>query len=46
MQYILLIYGDEQDYAKWTQAELEACYADHGKYSDELTKAGVLRKRD
>jgi hypothetical protein len=43
MQYILLIYGDEQVYAKWTQAELEACFADHAKYGEELTKAGVLR---
>jgi hypothetical protein len=43
MQYILLIYGDDQIYAKWTKEQLDACMADHGKYGEELTKAGVLR---
>ena len=43
MQYILLIYGEEQVYAKWTKEQLDACYADHGKYGEAMTKAGVLR---
>ncbi len=43
MQYILLIYGDEQIYAAWSKEQLDACYADHGKYSEALTAAGVLR---
>jgi hypothetical protein len=43
MQYILMIYGDEQVYMKWSKEQLDACYADHGKYGEALTKAGVLR---
>lgn len=43
MQYILMIYSDEQIYMKWSKEQLDACYSDHGKYSEALTKAGVLR---
>lgn len=43
MQYILLIYGEEQIYASWTKEQYDACISDHGKYGEELTKAGVLR---
>ena len=43
MQYILLIYGDDQVYAKWSKEQLDACYADHTRYGEELTKAGVMR---
>jgi hypothetical protein len=43
MQYILLIYGDERVWASMSKAQMDATYAAHQAYADELTKAGVIR---
>jgi hypothetical protein len=43
MHYILLIYGDEAAWAAMSPDQLQRCYADHGAYSEAMTRAGVLR---
>ena len=43
MQYILLIYGDEKAWGSLSQTELEKVYEEHGRYSEALQNAGVLR---
>lgn len=43
MNYILLIYADEAEYAQWTEADWQACYAAHETYGKALEEAGVLR---
>jgi hypothetical protein len=43
MKYILLIYGDERVWTSMSKEELEKIYAGHMAYSDDMTKAGVLR---
>lgn len=43
MQYILLIYGDEREWASMSKEDMERVYAAHGAYSDAMTKAGVMR---
>lgn len=43
MKYMLLIYGDEATWAAMTPDQLQRCYADHGAFTDALTRAGVLR---
>jgi hypothetical protein len=43
MEYMILIYADEQLYADMPQAELAAIMADYGRYEQELIAAGVLR---
>lgn len=43
MNYILLIYGEESDWAAMSEQEQRQCYADHAAYGEAMTKAGVLR---
>ena len=43
MNYILLIYGDENEWEAMSQEEKERVYAEHGAYGEAMTKAGVLR---
>lgn len=43
MEYMILIYADEQLYADMPQEELAAVMADYGRYVQEMETAGVLR---
>ena len=43
MEYMILIYSDEQLYADMPEAELAALMAEYGRYEQEMTAAGVLR---
>lgn len=43
MKYMLMIFGDEAEWASMGEAEMEAIYAEHGAYSEAMTQAGVLR---
>jgi len=37
MKYVLLIYGDEQD---WTESERQACYKESTQFCHQLSAAG------
>jgi hypothetical protein len=41
MKYILLIYGDERIWNGLSKEEMEKIYADHGAFSEAMTRAGV-----
>jgi hypothetical protein len=43
MQYMLLIYGDEGDWAKKSAEEIQAVMQAYGRYTEELIAAGALR---
>jgi hypothetical protein len=43
MQYILLIYGDEREWASLSQEDMARVYEAHGAYGEAMTKAGVMR---
>lgn len=43
MQYILLIYGSENEWQNQTPEQMQKMYADYGTFTDELIKAGVMR---
>ena len=43
MKYILLIYGDEGVWASIPKEQMDALYAAHHAYGEEMTKAGVIR---
>jgi hypothetical protein len=43
MEYMILIYADEQLYADMPQAELAAVMAEYGVYEQEMIAAGVMR---
>ena len=43
MQYIVLIYGNEKGWSSMAKGQIEKMYADYGKYTEDLSKAGVLR---
>ena len=43
MQYMLLIYGNEADYANLPQDQLKAMYAAYGAYTQELIASGAMR---
>jgi hypothetical protein len=43
MEYMILIYADEQLYADMPEAELAALMADYNRYTEEMHAAGVLR---
>ena len=43
MKYILLIYGDEQQWASMSDAEKQKIYEEHGAYGEAMEKAGVMR---
>ncbi len=36
MQYLLLIYGEEEAWGKWTQDEMEAVHKAHGAFRKEF----------
>ena len=40
MQYLLLIYGAEDDWTKMTEGERNAMFADYRKYTDEIKQSG------
>lgn len=43
MQFLLLIQGDEAEWAKATEAEKKATFSKYMAYSQELQRAGVMR---
>jgi hypothetical protein len=43
MQYIVLIYGSEKGWSSMSKPDVEQMYAEYRKYSEELTRAGVIR---
>jgi hypothetical protein len=43
MQYILLIYSDEKQWAKLNPAEMDKIYGAYMSYSKALADAGVIR---
>lgn len=40
MQYLLLIYGNEQDDAKMPEAERQAMFADYGALTESIIRSG------
>ena len=43
MQYILLIYGQEKDWATMPEAEMKKMYAAYGTFTQELISSGAMR---
>lgn len=43
MEYMILIYADEQAWAGLDEAALKAAYGQYIDYTEQLAKAGVLR---
>ena len=43
MKYILLIYGDEREWASMSKEDMAKVYEAHGAYTDGMVKAGVMR---
>ncbi len=45
MQYMILIYGDEKEFAAMASEpeSMQAMYAAYGRYGDDMREAGVLR---
>lgn len=43
MQYMLLIYSNENDDQNQTPEQLQKMYADYGAFTQELIQAGVMR---
>ena len=43
VKYILLIYGDEREWTSMSKEDMAKVYEEHGAYSDEMVKAGVMR---
>jgi hypothetical protein len=41
MQYMLLIYGDEQSWSSLSEEELQAVYAEYGRLSQDLRERGA-----
>ena len=46
MQYMLLIYGDEQRWESVAREDLEAVYAEYGRFTDDLREQGKLVSAD
>jgi hypothetical protein len=43
MQYMLLIYGNENDWQNQTPEQLKKMYADYGAFTQALMQAGVMQ---
>lgn len=43
MEYLLLIYGNEADMAKMTEAERGAMYQDYGRFTQSIQQSGNHR---
>lgn len=43
MQYMLLIYSDEKNWANMPEAEMKKMYAAYGTYTQELIASGAMR---
>jgi len=43
MEYLLLIYDNEADFAKMSKAEGDALYADYGKFTQSILQSGHHR---
>ena len=43
MEYLLLIYDNEEETAKMSKADLEAMYADYGKFTQSIQQSGNHR---
>jgi hypothetical protein len=43
MEYMILIYGDERNWANLGETQLKAMYEEYGAYAQELARAGVMR---
>jgi hypothetical protein len=41
MQYMLLIYGDEESWSALSEEELQAVYAEYGRLSQDLRERGA-----
>ena len=46
MQFMILIYDDESQWAKMPEAESKAIFGKYMAYSAEMTKAGVFKAGD
>jgi hypothetical protein len=42
MQYLMLIYGEESNWGKMTEAEQAAMYQEYGQFMQEFSQAGKL----
>ncbi|HYD80115.1 MAG TPA: YciI family protein [Paucimonas sp.] len=43
MEYMILIYGDEKAWNSLPEEKIQQIYADYGRYTEELSQAGVMR---
>jgi hypothetical protein len=43
MEYLILIYGDERAFGSVPDVQLKAMYKEYGTYTQDLTKAGIMR---
>src|SRR5436190_9796223 len=43
MQYMLLIYGDEKNWANMREADMKSMYAAYGAFTQELIGSGVMK---
>ncbi|WP_044237761.1 YciI family protein [Chondromyces apiculatus] len=46
MQYMILIYDDESVWASMPEAQSQQLFGEYRAYTEEMTKAGVLRGGD
>ena len=46
MQYLLLIYGEEEAWGKWSQDEMEAVHKAHGEFRQESDPSGRQQSCD
>jgi hypothetical protein len=43
MEYLLLIYDSEADFAKMSKTDMDAMYADYGKFTQSIQQSGTHR---
>ena len=43
MEYLLLIYDNEADFAKMSKTDMDAMYADYGKFTQSIQQSGNHR---
>jgi hypothetical protein len=46
MHYLLLIYGQEQEYAKTSEADRDTMHADYGTFTESIVKSGHYKGGD
>jgi len=42
-QFLILLYADESQFEKLTEAEMKSALAEFARYNEELAKSGVLK---